>query len=172
MGQGMSVSQAEGPKAAQMQPGDEFEFERTFGWLMHDANRLLLRVWERRLKGAGVALSLTQVRVLASLIRKDGRTQTELALAVGLERAPLGRIIDKMEGAGWLTRQADPQDRRVWRVYLTKRIDEIRPVLAACARDMFQQAFKGVAPQDADQRLTVLSKLKANLSTEEDENSL
>jgi len=42
------------PKA---ENGDDFEFERTFAWSMHDVQRLIRRNWARTFKASGSDLS-------------------------------------------------------------------------------------------------------------------
>src|SRR4029079_18346493 len=53
---------------------------------------------------------------------RNGRpaaSQTELADMLEVDRASAGRLIDRMERAGWLERRADDTDRRINRLHLT-----------------------------------------------------
>lgn len=50
----------------------------------------------------------------------DDIPQTELARRVGLDTSSLVRLLDILEGRGFIARQADPQDRRTRRIVLTE----------------------------------------------------
>ena len=81
----------------------------------------MARLFRRRLDERLVDLSITdaQWRVIGFLYRGEGLTQTELALLLGMQKAPLGEHIDKLEALGYLLRRRDVTDRRINRLYLT-----------------------------------------------------
>lgn len=154
----------------------EFQFERTFGWLMHDVQRLIRRNWARALKAADVGLSEPQARVLAYLHRlEDGAesqlTQTQLAAQVDMEKAPLGRLLDRMEQGGYIERRPDPTDRRARFVSITPKGAEIIPIMQSVTRQVFAEAFAGVPEAEIEVMLQVLGALKANLSPLEPDSS-
>ncbi len=145
--------------------GDDFEFERKFAWLMHDAQRLIRRNWARTLKASGLGISEAQSRVLAHLERQDGGlTQTQLANELEMEKAPLGRLLDRMEESGHITREPDPADRRARKVYINDQGMAVLPDMREAARAMFAEALKDVPPAKIDVMLDVLTVIKANLS--------
>ena len=145
--------------------GDDFEFERTFAWLMHDAQRLIRRNWARTLKASGLGLSEAQSRVLAHLERLDGGlSQTQLANELEMEKAPLGRLLDRMEESGHITREPDPADRRARKVFINDQGMAVLPDMREAARSMFDEALKDVPSAKLDTMLEVLTIIKANLS--------
>jgi len=144
---------------------DEFQFERTFGWLMHDVQRLIRRNWARSLKASGVGLSEPQARILANLLRQEeGLTQTQLAGELEMEKAPLGRLLDRMDEAGYIERRPDPNDRRARRVFLSTSGAASIPSMLSVTRQVFADAFVGVPEEKIDVMLDVLGAIKANLS--------
>jgi len=58
--------------------------------------------------------------VLAFISRKDGLPQTQLANELDVGKVGVGALIDRLESSGFVIRQADPVDRRVKRVFVTK----------------------------------------------------
>jgi len=149
---------------------DEFEFERTFGWLMHDVQRLIRRTWARALKSSGLDVSEPQARILANLLRQeDGLTQTQLAAELEMEKAPLGRLLDRMEEGGYIERHPDPKDRRVRRVFLSGAGAGAIPSIKIVTREVFADAFKGVPDDKIDVMVQVLADIKSNLSPLETE---
>jgi DNA-binding MarR family transcriptional regulator len=75
-------------------------------------------MFDRELAPLGITRS--QWWVLAFISRKDGLPQTQLANELDVGKVALGALIDRLETSGFVVRQADPVDRRVKRVYLTK----------------------------------------------------
>ena len=151
------------PKA---ENGDDFEFERRFAWLMHDVQRLIRRNWARTFKASGSDLSEPQARILANLERQDGGlTQTQLANELEMEKAPLGRLLDRMEESGYVTRQQDPEDRRARRVVISDLGMGALPDMRDAARTVFAVALKDVSDKKIDTMLDVLASIKTNLSS-------
>ena len=69
---------------------------------------------------APLGITRSQWWVLAFISRKDGLPQTQLANELDVGKVALGALINRLETSGFVVRQADPVDRRVKRVYLTK----------------------------------------------------
>ena len=150
-----------GKKTGMAAPDEEF------GWLHRDVFRLLQRAWDRHLRASGTGITVPQSRVLASLRQRDGLTQTEIADLVLMEKAPLGRTLDRMEEQGLVTRRPDPADRRVHRVYLTPALDEMQDRLWAAAFAMFGAALDGFTAAEYETLVQMLARMKANLEAGE-----
>ena len=75
-------------------------------------------MFDRALAPLGITRS--QWWVLAFISRKDGMPQTQLANELDVGKVAVGALIDRLESSGFVMRQADPIDRRVKRVYVTK----------------------------------------------------
>jgi DNA-binding MarR family transcriptional regulator len=97
----------------------DLNWELRLGFLMHDVSRLRRRVVDRALKPLGVTRS--QWWVLAFLSRSDGMSQVALADELDLGKVALGQLIDRLEKTGFVLRRADDSDRRIKRVFLTRR---------------------------------------------------
>jgi DNA-binding MarR family transcriptional regulator len=142
-----------------MAPG--LNWELRLGFLVHDVSRLRRRVVDRALKPLGVTRS--QWWVLAFLSRTDGMSQVALADELDLGKVGLGQLIGRLEKSGLVTRRADSADRRIKRVFLTKRgqalIGRIRANVSATEKEILDNL------DDADLRATVraLRGMKENL---------
>lgn len=64
-------------------------------------------------------LRVPEWRALAALYARQRCTMSELADLATIDRTTLTRTVDRMQGAGWLTRLADAGDMRVTRLALT-----------------------------------------------------
>src|SRR5690242_3784177 len=147
----------------------QFEVEHTLGWLFQDIHRLLGKCFENQLPGIG--LTRSQWRVMLALKREDGLTQTELAEVTEIEKAPLGKLLDKLEDKGWVTRRDDPEDRRARRVYCTAKIDKHLMGIAEAGRAMFAEALSGMREDEVQALIERLQLIKRNLGGAEDANA-
>lgn len=142
--------------------GQELEDERTLTWLLHDVHWFLSRDLEREAQRIG--LSKAKWRVLAHLSRGDAISQTALAADMGVEKAPLGRILDKLEEDGLIKRRVDPDDRRARLVYATDNISPLAEQMLGIADDVFTTAFEGIDQDEIKQFEKTLSRLRENLT--------
>ena len=97
---------------------DQPDWDLRLGYLIHDVSRLRRMMFDRDLAPLGITRS--QWWVLAFISRKDGLPQTQLANELDVGKVAVGALIDRLESSGFVVRQADPVDRRVKRVYVTK----------------------------------------------------
>ncbi len=137
--------------------------DRNFGLILHDVARLMRTDFDRRVRDLG--LTRSQWWVLTHLFREDGQTQTALADLMEIEKPSLGRLLDRLESKGWVSRQSDATDRRVNRVYLTA---EVKPVVAEMRRhaaDVRAVALDGISESQREQFVDTLLAIKANMQS-------
>ncbi len=89
-----------------------------------DVGYLLYRLGgeaRRRYTDAAAALGMRPAHhpVLAYLDLNGARAQSEIADALGVDRAALVGVLDELEAAGWAERRRDPADRRRHAVEIT-----------------------------------------------------
>jgi DNA-binding MarR family transcriptional regulator len=148
----------------------EIEVEQTLGWLFKDIHRLLTKNFEARIKS--VSLTREQWRVLFALRREPGNdramTQTEIADMLEMEKAPLGKILDRLEAGGWIVRKNHPTDRRARLVSATSKIEKYAEELVAAAKATFAQTLQGVRQHEVKDLIAQLQRLKRNLGGADD----
>ena len=98
--------------------------EDKLGFLFHDVARFSLIVFDDFMQ----AFDLTRAQwwTLANLYRHDGLTQRDLAERPEIGAVTESGLIDRLEAQCWVERRDDPADRRVRRVWLTRRAEDIR----------------------------------------------
>jgi DNA-binding MarR family transcriptional regulator len=141
------------------------DLSRNFGFILNDVARLLRTAFDRRVKSLG--LTRSQWWVLNHLFRNDGVTQSELADLLEVEKATLGRLLDRLEQKGWIRREADATDRRVRRVSLTDEVEPALKAMRAAAADLRRDALAGLSPEDQARFVDALLAVKSNLSRPE-----
>ena len=67
----------------------------------------------------GVRVSVSEVFALGELSEAGTLSQRELAVRLGLEKSTVSRLAGSMERRGWLARERDPANRRLYRLRLT-----------------------------------------------------
>ncbi|GEL98069.1 MarR family winged helix-turn-helix transcriptional regulator [Cellulomonas terrae] len=68
---------------------------------------------------AGIRLSVSETFALGELVEAGALSQQELAARLGLEKSTVSRLAAGMVDRGWLSRERDPDDRRLYRLQLT-----------------------------------------------------
>ena len=88
--------------------------------------------------------------MLAWLGREPGLKQVELAERLDVEPITACRIVDRLEEAGLVERQRDPDDRRAWRLLLTAKAEPMRQAAARARRGDGARGVRGLATEEID----------------------
>lgn len=120
----------------------------------------LRKAFDRLAVGLGVTRA--QWKVLFKLTRTPGLRQVELADLLELEPITLCRIIDRLEEAELVERVRDPEDRRAWRLHVTKKAQPLVEKLQAIGAGLVDQAFGGIDPKDIETTRKVLAQAREN----------
>lgn len=63
--------------------------------------------------------SMIDMRILGEIARNKGTTANQLAKFMRMDRSYLSRIVNKLEKVGYILRENDPNDKRIFRLFLT-----------------------------------------------------
>ena len=137
------------------------DLSRNFGFLLNDVARLMRTAYDRRIRKLG--LTRAQWWVLTHLYRSNGVSQTELAETLEIEKPTLGRLLDRLEAKGWVKREHDAKDRRVWRVHLTAEVEPALRTMRAIAKDLRRDALTGISAAERERFVDTLLAIKENL---------
>jgi DNA-binding MarR family transcriptional regulator len=124
--------------------------DRSLGYLVNRAARLMAQALARRLERHGVAIG--QWAVLLFLYQRDGPSQAELSRSVAIEAPTMVRSIDRMVRDGLVERRPDPADARVSRIYLTPKAIALRDSLFSEAQAVNAQV-ESLLGHDETERL-------------------
>jgi DNA-binding MarR family transcriptional regulator len=134
----------------------------TFGYLVTDVTRLMRKQFDRRAVRFG--LTRAQWRALKRVHHGEGLTQNELAEFLEMEPIAVGRVIDRLQKAGFIERRADPADRRCWRLHLQPKAHAVIDDMEQISSELFAQAQRGIAAAEMKSMISVLTRMKENLS--------
>ncbi|HVS25692.1 MAG TPA: MarR family transcriptional regulator [Gammaproteobacteria bacterium] len=142
-----------------------FDPDRSLGVLISDVAKLLRRSFDRRLQSLG--LTQAQWRAIVNIARTEGMSQTALAECLEIQPITVGRLIDRMQNAGWVERRGHPLDRRAVQLYLTAKCQPILEEIHVRANDMMAECVTGVPAAAQKQLFDGLKRIKQNLATAE-----
>ena len=98
---------------------------------------------------AGVRLSVSETFALGELVEAGALSQQELAARLGLEKSTVSRLAAGMQERGWLSRERDADDRRLYRLTLTA---HGRDVAARVGADLSEHHGRLLARLSPDER--------------------
>ena len=138
-------------------------FEENIGLLIHDVARLLRVLYDRQM--ASIGLTRSQWWLLTYLFFKDGINQSELAILMDLEKAPLSRLLDRMEKKGWVIRKNESKDRRTKNIYLSESIKPLISYMRDKAAEYRSESLSILTDKDRNKLKAILQILKKDLTS-------
>jgi DNA-binding MarR family transcriptional regulator len=140
-----------------MTPDDE----NYIGYTITDVGRMLRTVFERRVRAFG--LTRAQWLVIARVHRRPGLSQSEVADLLEIEKAPAGRLIDRMQAKGWLERRDDHADRRINRLHLTAKGKRLHAAIWPIAEATVDNALSDLSVKEQRQLTGLMTRVKTKL---------
>jgi MarR family transcriptional regulator, transcriptional regulator for hemolysin len=136
--------------------------ESDFLFLIYDVAQLVRRHADKRARMHG--MTRAQWAVLARLEREPGITQSRLAALTDVEPITIGRLVDRLEANGLIERHADRDDRRIWRLTLTRKSAAILRQIAAFRRELHEDMAQGLDEASLGTLVGCLQRMRANLT--------
>ena len=131
-------------------------------FLLYDCSRLLRRRIDERM--ASLELREAQWRVVGLLSRSEGLTQTELATLLGMQKAPLGEQLDRLEASDWIERRRDQHDRRANRLYIGPACLNNAEAINQRFAQLVEEIQKDIPPDDWLDLQNLLDELAASFA--------
>jgi MarR family transcriptional regulator for hemolysin len=124
-------------------------------------NRKLRAVFDKIVRERN--MTLPRARVFFTLNKKDGINQRELADRLELETPTLVRILDAMEGQGFVERRVAGSDRRAKEIYITETGKVVAGEIDDIAVSLRAQVIAGIPERDLRTTLDTIRAMQANL---------
>lgn len=135
--------------------------DMSFGYLLNDVTLLFRKHFDRR--ATRFEMTRAQWRAIKCLHHREGIRQNELAEFLEMEPIAVGRVIDRLQDAGFVERRADPNDRRCWRLFPTDKARAVIDDMQDIARGLRADATRGIDSEELIQMIDVLERVKGNL---------
>ncbi|MEL6892164.1 MAG: MarR family transcriptional regulator [Actinomycetota bacterium] len=125
--------------------------------------RLIREAFDARLEA--LDLNLTQASLIAYVSEFGATTQTRLADRLGIGRAAIGTVIDRLEQRGLVERHPNPDDRRVWLVDVTDDGRHLATRIELVDEQLRGELRHGIGREERQALSWVLTRLQHNLQT-------
>ena len=136
--------------------------EDSLGYLCRVAFRRFARLLEQDTIKHDV--SSGQWRFLRVLWEEDGVMQRELSRRVDMREPTTVVALKGLEKSGLIERVQDKEDRRVMRVFLTKKAKDLEPVLMPYVIELNERARDGLSDEEVAVLRKALNKIAENLA--------
>jgi len=138
------------------------EQNRAIAFAINDCARII----RRRFNDVSRPLNLTQAqyRILIYVNRQPGIGQKALADLLEVRPITLTRQLDSLCEAGFAERQADPDDRRAYRLFLTAEVTPLLQQIRRLGAKVMREALAGFEPDEHTALLNALQKIRQNLA--------
>ena len=135
--------------------------ERTFHMLLYRAFHAQRNALRPHLGELG--LGAGQPKVLGYLIRNGASRQRQLAEYCEIDPAAVSRMLDSMQKGGFVTRQADEENRRCERIQITDRGRAAYETWQGFCGEMEQRMLAGFTEEERTQFADYLGRAYRNL---------
>ena len=127
----------------------KLDVENSPGALIFLASKSQERLAEVEMKKQ-LGLTPAQWKIILALSVTDGLTQKEIADKIYVDGSTLVPIIDKMEENGLVERKSDSKDRRINRIFLTKKSESTVNSIVMLIVQLRKMIYKGISQSDLD----------------------
>ncbi len=128
--------------------------------LMSSISRTCIMYGSKAISHFGISMS--QAIVLGELFSKNGCRQDDLRVFVTLDKGNITRALQRLEEYGLVQRRQDPVDRRVVRVYVTRKALSIELEMYALATLLDDKLTAGFTQEERETLVTLLLRIDAN----------
>jgi DNA-binding MarR family transcriptional regulator len=119
-------------------------------YLLFTAQQKLRNYLKSCLSGEGVKVTVAQAGILFLLKEQNGRTMTELSQLIDLDNSTVTGLIDRLEKSNFVSRNSNPNDRRLSHIYITAQGMEETNRAKAVIRRVNDEVKSGFSPEQIE----------------------
>ena len=134
-----------------------FDFRHAPGHLIRRAHQVSVAVFME--ETAGFDATPVQFAILNALLEDPGEDQVTLSRKVAFDAATFGAVIARLEGRGWVRREADAGDRRRKLLWVTPQGAEVAQKMRRAVGKVQQRILEPLSPAERDQLVQLLDRL-------------
>ena len=136
-----------------------FHFRQAPGHLIRRAHQVSVAIFMEETDGFDV--TPVQFAILNALLEDPGEDQVTLARKVAFDPATFGSVIGRLEGRGWVRREADAVDRRRKLLWVTPEGAEAAQKMKRAVAKVQQRILDPLSPAEREQLVGLLDRLVA-----------
>jgi len=112
---------------------------------------------------ARFGLSRATFGFLAHLYIEDGLRQDQLMRETKVNKSTIARAVQKLEKSGYVIRRPEESDRRVYRVFLTKKAKGVREEIMVILEKQSKKMVRGFSKKRVSELFDMLHKIYDNV---------
>jgi DNA-binding MarR family transcriptional regulator len=119
-------------------------------YLLSIAQQALKDHTNKTIADKGGKVTLAQAAILFLLRKQDGRYMSEMGQLIGVDNSAMTRLVDRLEKAGLVKRQIDPENRRAISILLTPAGREEAVGALTVIKSINEEIKKDYSPAEVD----------------------
>ena len=123
----------------------------------------MMRMYNLLAAENGITQGIAYVLIL---INEEGIPATKIAPLMGMGTSSLTRLLKKMEVDGLIYRQADEVDKRVVRIFLTEKGNQLREKAKAVVLNFNEKLFKKISKKEMEDFVKVSGIIREQIKNE------
>ena len=109
-----------------------------------------------------------QFMFFMALLRHEGTTQEELSSLLRVDKATTAKALHKLVDTGYVAKERDDRDGRVWRVRLTEKGHALIPQVLTCLRGWAEVMYAGFSNEEKKVFAEMLERIVCNIDQREE----
>lgn len=142
---------------------NHFRKSELYSFITGVASTAIARRLQKKFNQADLNLTIEQWSVLYHLWKQDGISQQDLCEATFRDKPSMTRLVDNLEKAGLVKREASREDRRKNLIMLTEKAHDLQGICYDFAEATLEEALEGVSIDQVDVCKDVLKVVYENL---------
>lgn len=129
--------------------------------LLSRVHRQANKFIEKELKDRQIGgLAPSHGDILFQLYRHPSITMHQLSKLIDRDKSTVTVLVEKLVKLGYIYKEQDPQDSRIYRLAATEKGQELRPVFEEISERMLGAIYKDFLPEEKTVLLNLLQKIK------------
>jgi DNA-binding MarR family transcriptional regulator len=139
-----------------------FRIDRSPGFLLSRANASMRSSFNSALNEKGIDATAEQYGLLSIINENPGTTQSDIGLKSGKDKTNVARMLKLLETRGSIKREKDPEDSRVFRIFITDSGRNLLKKMTPLAMDVNREALAGIDSGEITLFLAILDRIHSN----------
>lgn len=131
---------------------EKMKDQREGGFLLAKIHQITNRIFTQMLKDHEIEeLNPGQGRILFALWQNDNVPIHELSKKTQLTKSSLTTMLERLDDAGFITREKDKNDKRIFRIKLTEKSKELQKKYVGVSKKMTEIFYGRLTEEERDQ---------------------
>jgi DNA-binding MarR family transcriptional regulator len=127
------------------------------GRIHRQGNRFI----ESELRNRGIeGIAPSHGDILFQLYNHDSLTMQELSRAIDRDKSTVTVLVNKLLKLGYIHKEQDAQDARVYRLSVTEQGKSLRPIFEDISERLLEETYKDFTTTEKQQIMALLQKIK------------